>query len=159
MTKREKWLNKTHLSRLLKVSRGTLDKYLAMPGAPKPNKRSEYKPSLVSVFVQGNAPRAGGESDDLRDLKKRVLLANAQKAEIEVKQATEELIPVAKIRPVVEAYLSELTTNLQAKFEMELPPKYRGKNQIECAQMNAEAVDFVLKRMKAGAWLLGIPKG
>ena len=148
-------VSKSELARTLNLARATVLKYLAMPGAPRPGKHRRYDRHEVAKWIAANGS-ANVEGSEMRGLRALKLRLETEALEHEMKAKRGETITKAEIAPAIAAFNTELTVNLRQKFEIELPQKYRGKKQVECQQINAEAVDFILKRLKDGQWALGI---
>ena len=115
-----------------------------------PDDRRTYDVEAVAEFISQQAKTAqiDASAKNYRVEKTR-LEAEALAFDLQVKRG--EYFRKADAAPVIAAMTSELVGLLREKFEMELPARYTGKGQIETAAMNAEAVDLILKRFKAGA--------
>jgi predicted transcriptional regulator len=158
MTAKPKTFTKLALARELKLSRTTVQKYLGQDGAPKADKEGRYDKAAVADFIakQGSANVEGSE---MRNLRARKLRAETEQLEAELAARRGETITKSEIAPAIAAFNVELTANLRQKFELELPGRYKGKGMVECQQMNAAAIDWILERLKAGQWALGIDGG
>jgi hypothetical protein len=142
-------LSRSQMALRAHMDRGTLAKYLAMEGAPKPDERELFSYTEVMAWIQRNAPTLAS-SEELRKLKESILRMEADDKAIDLAVKRGRLVDKMKIVPAVAAFNTQLTDDLRTKFEMELPPKYEGKSRIERQQMNADAIDWVLRRLKAG---------
>lgn len=148
-------LSKVKLAVKLGLSRTTLQKYLAQDGAPKANAAGLFDVAKVRAWIAEHSS-ANVEGSAMRDLRSRKLQLEIEAQEHELRRKRGESIYKAEIAPAIAAFNAELAINLKQKFEIELPQKYRGKNLVECQQINAAAVDFVMERLRAGQWALGI---
>lgn len=151
-----KRLNKTHLARALDVDRKTITGYLARKGAPKPDKRGLFEVEECRVWAAKCAAMAEHGNTQVRgtrvhELKERKLALEVEEEERKAAIRAGQLVNVAEIEPALLAMFSQLKEDLVQKFEQELPSRYRGRSLAECQQMNAEGVDWVLRRLKDGA--------
>lgn len=142
-------LNKTHLGRKLSISRVTIDKYLSMSGAPKGDKNGEFDVAEVAKFIGDNAVKAGDQGN-LKSLREKKLGLECIRLAHEIKISQGEYIKKDQVESDIYAIFSEIHHALHSLFEHELPPKYRGKGQIEIQQINARALDDFEIRFKAG---------
>lgn len=131
------------------IDPGTIKKYLEMEGAPKPDENRKYSMKDTLAWIERNAPRIAN-NEEMRTLKESLLRMEVEDRALELGKKKGQLIERAKIRPAIEAVMSKLTPDLQDVFERELPPKYKGRSTIECAELNAHGLDRVLRRMKEG---------
>lgn len=143
-------LNRTQLSERLGFDRKTVSKYLAQDGAPKPDSKMRFSVEEVRKWIEKIAPRIPSNSEEYKNLKLAMLKMDAEEKALDLAERKKELVPKKDIEPTIAAFMSQLTTDLQAKFEHELPPKYEGKTTIEREQLNAAGIDWVLSRLKAG---------
>lgn len=150
-----KKVTKSDLVRELKLSRTTVQKYLTQDGAPQPDPRTGYDVEKVRAHIaeQGSGSVEGSEVAQLRAQKQRLEIEEMEDARL---LRRGELVKKSQIAPAVAAYNAGLTADLRQKFEIELPAKYKGRGMVECQQMNAEAVDWILARLKSGQWALGL---
>ena len=146
---RPETLSKSDLGRRLNISRQTIAKYLGMPGAPAADTRGCYDLAAVAGFIGTNAPRAG-EAEGIRALRAEKLRLECARLAHELKVISGEIVPLSEIEPAIAKMMSQLTSDLQAKFEAEIPSKCAGKSVIEIKQLMAEAIDYVLTRLKHG---------
>jgi hypothetical protein len=153
-----KKVTKSDLVRVLKLSRTTVQKYLLQDGAPKPDPKTGYDVAAVRNYIaeHGSGNVEGSEVNQLRAQKQRLEIEEMEDARL---LRRGELVKKSQIAPAVAAYNAGLTADLRQKFEIELPGKYKGRGMVECQQMNAEAIDWVLKRLKEGQWALGLKEG
>lgn len=145
-------LRKITLAEKLGISRVTLDKYLALESAPQPDGENAYDVEEMVAFLSKNARDVGGTGtgkslNEWRAFKLELECAKLQHAlevdrgdYIEKKEAARTIVPI----------MQELGSLLTQKFEMELPSRCVGKDAVEIAQLNADAIDHVIKRFRAG---------
>ena len=62
------------------------------------------------------------------------------------------------IEPAISGMMQGLTADMRAKLEFELPDKYAGCGAIQCKEMNAAAIDWILRRLKDGAAAVTSPQ-
>jgi hypothetical protein len=144
------WLPMSQIAMRAKIDRETVTKYLRMEGAPKPDEMRRFNYREALAWIEKNAPRAAGNSAELNELKKTQLRIKNEIAEIDLKVKRGQFFDKREIEPAILKFNTQLTQDLQAKFELELPTKYAGKTVAEIQQMNAAAVDWVLNRLKEG---------
>lgn len=154
--KNKKSLPKTALAMLLAVSRTTLTKYLAMPGAPKPDSDGRFLLEPVKRWIEERAPRAGESPSTKRLRGERLQL---QTAAIRRDLAALRLRHVSRdeIAPTIMALVGTLRHELERWFLKELPPRWAGLGVIEIQQINALGVDAVANRIRTGQWSGGTP--
>lgn len=145
-------LRKITLAEKLGISRPTLDKYLAYETAPQPDGDGAYDVEEMVSFLAKNARDVGGTGTgkNLNEWRAFKLELECQKLQhaievergdyIEKKEAARTIVPI----------MAELGSLLTQKFEMELPSRCVGKDSIEIAQLNAEAIDQIIKRFRTG---------
>lgn len=146
------WLSRSQLALRGKIDRGTLARYLAMKGAPRPNDKMRFPFTRVMEFVRRVAPHAGTEAGgESRKLRERLLQIEVEEREHDLAVKRGRTVDKARIDPVLASMFGQLTEDLRSKFERELPMKCPGKTPVEIMQMNAVAIDWVLTRLKNGA--------
>lgn len=145
-------LRKITLAEKLGISRPTLDKYLALEGSPQHDGEGAYDVEETVAFLAKNARDVGGTGTgkSLNEWRAFKLELECQKLQhllevergdyIEKKEAARTIVPI----------MQELGSLLTQKFEMELPSRCVGKDAVEIAILNAEAIDQVIKRFRAG---------
>jgi hypothetical protein len=140
---------KLQLALMLNISRPTLDAYLTIPGAPTPDDERRYDVEAVAAWVAKNAPTAGADqpTQNWRAEKTRIEAENLA-FDLQVKRG--DYFRKADAIPVLAALVGEVQALLREKFEDELPPRYVGKTWVECQAMNREAIDLIVRRIKAG---------
>lgn len=154
-------LRKIALADKLGVSRPTLDRYLAMEGAPTESGDKMYDVEAVAKFIQANLPTGPGgpqgnlkgtaeEKLTLAGLKIEKLSLECQKLRHAIEVDRGDYISKREAAAVIIPVMSELGSLLTQKFEMELPSRCVGKDAVEIAQLNAEGIDKVIKRFKTG---------
>jgi hypothetical protein len=147
---------KLDISKKIGVSRPTIDKYLAMEGAPKPNEDMRYNLLAVLDWIR----ECGAKSvptNAVADARQKKLLLECDKLTIAIDQGRHalavqrgEYISKAEASETLAPLMSELKSMLQQVFEVELPSQYRGKTAVEQAELNAAGVDRVIQRIREG---------
>lgn len=132
------------------INRETVSQYLARDGAPKPDGDMRYDYDSALAFIKANAPKVGQQSPEMAQMREALLRIQLEKEQIELAVQRGRYVDKTKIVPAIAGFNTQLTDDLRMKFESELPPKYEGKNRVERQQMNADAIDWVLRRLKAG---------
>lgn len=152
----EKRLHKLDLSKTLGCSRPTLDKYLNLPDAPKPDADGGYDVMQVVDYIRKKSKQAL-DSDETVDWRAKKLELECARLIVDVDAREHalaiergEYISKTEASNILAPLMTELVTMLRQKFEMELPSQYTGKTLIEREQLNASAVDFIIERMKNG---------
>jgi len=142
-------VSKSEIAKVVGLSRQTVSKYLNSDGAPEAELDGTYNPILGAYFV-GVCHARSMESPAvvrMRERKMEIELAQMERAEA---LARRELIPKKAIQPSIASVMTRLTTSMRSVFERELPPKYQGRQVVECAEINANGVDRVLRGFKEG---------
>lgn len=145
-------LLKMDLARELGISRVTLDGYLnrKTPPPPKPDDKRRYSVDEVAKYIADNSTKAVS-SEEMRKLRERMLSIQVEREHLELETLRGRYIPKGEIEPAIAAFVGQLTEDLRLKFEMELPAKYSGRTVIERQKLNADGIDWVLRRLKSGA--------
>lgn len=144
-------MTRSEIARRSKLDRETIRKYLATEGAPRPNKRQLYNYKAVLAWVEAQSPKLSANSDEMKRIKESLLRMEEEDARIDLNVKRGLYVEKEKILPAIQAFCAQLTVDLRAKFEQELPPKCIGRTAIDVQRMNAEAIDWVLTRLKGGA--------
>ncbi len=129
----------------------TVAKYLEMEGAPQPDERRRYDFKATIAWIEANAPRATANNLEMKSLREAKMRIEAEEAAFDFGIKKGRFIEREKLEPAIAAFCQQLTADMRAKFEFELPDKYEGKNAIERKVLNADGIDWVLKRLKTGA--------
>lgn len=145
-------LRKIDLCRKFGIVKTTLDRYLNLPDAPKPDKAKTYDVIAVTEFIGANSTRAG-EKDAIKALRAKKLGLECERIALELNVERGNFVSRSEIVPAIARLWGELHALCRQKFEFELPSRYVGKNAIECAQINIEALEHIDKRFKAGSEL------
>lgn len=154
-------LRKITLAEKLGVSRPTLDKFLAMEGAPEAAEDKTYDVEAVAKFIQANLgltgpahgkrePSNGEEKQSLAALKIEKLSLECQKLRHALEVDRGDYISKREAAQTIVPIMSELGTLLTQVFENELPSRYVGRDAVDCAALNAAAIDKVIKRFRTG---------
>jgi hypothetical protein len=149
--KNKKSLPKTALAMLLGVSRTTLTKYLAMPGAPKPDNACRFSLEPVKRWIEERAPRAG-ESPGTKRLRAERLRLQTAAIRRDLDALRLRHVAREEIEPTLKSVLLTLRQELELWFLEKLPPRWAGLSVIEIQQQNAEGVDAVANRIRTGQW-------
>lgn len=145
------WLTRSQIALRAGIDRETVSKYLGLAGAPKPDARMRFHYKRAMEWIGKTAPRlSAGNNEEMRALRESLLRMDVEERAIELGVKKGQFIERAKIKPAIDAVMGKLTVDLQDVFERELPGKYKGRTSIECVELNAAAVDRVLKRMREG---------
>lgn len=142
-------LQKSALCRRLEVSRPTLDKFLKMVGAPEPDRHRSYDVDDVLKWINEHA----GESStpqSLQEWKIEEIKIRCEKMRDQLARDRGEFISKAEAARTIIPLMTELGELLRAKFVLEMPSRYRGRDAVECAQMNEVGADAVIKRFREG---------
>lgn len=167
--------SKVALADGIPINRVTLDKYWNAPGHPKKSSDGRYSISAWRQFIETvsdielKSPGAGtfGESEvsedakEDRDLKRRKLLADAERAEVERDRAKHDLElsrglwikkeeVAADIRRCNEAVKQELLR----RFKQTAPAEYEacGGDLVECRMINEAHLMAAFQFMHNGTW-------
>jgi hypothetical protein len=117
--------NKTNLASGIGISRTTLDKYLAIDGAPVAE-NGKYDPAKVVEWIKANADHESVSEradPEIRKLKKRELTSKCERLEFKLAQDRGEFIAWSKIGPALDNAHTAMRAELQRKLEQELGPK------------------------------------
>lgn len=143
-------LTRSQIAERARIDRGTVSKYLAMEGAPRPDKQIRYSYRAAMDWIDRQAPRIASNSEEMRKIKESKLRMEAEDMAIDLAVKRGQYVDKATIEPAIATFMAQLTDDLRTKFEQELPPKYEGRKTIERQQLNAAAIDWVLLRIKTG---------
>lgn len=148
-------LQKIALARKLHVSRPTLDKYLALGGAPRPNWRRTYDVAEVLKFIQANAREVGadaknGNGSTYNEARTAKTLLEVEDLRLEMERKRGEFITKKEAAETIVPLMAELDGLMKQEFELTLPSQYVGKSAVECAELNAAARDRISARFRDG---------
>ncbi len=142
-------LRKNLLAPELGISRPTLDKYLAIEGAPTPNRALTYSIEAVADFI-GKQKIAEGK------VKGRTYY-DAELARLKCEQLAESIarergdwVHKSELSKTLIPLMGELGALNEQKFALELPARCKGRDTIEIAQIAREMCDFIAKRFRDG---------
>lgn len=151
MSQVEEKLGKVGLSKTLKLSRPTIDKFLKMPGAPVSDDGGLFDVVKVKEFIVANKRRGGAPiTTGLNSVQARKIALECEKLEHDMKMRRGEFIDTAEAKKTLAALALELDTLMQQKFEEELPSRYKGMTAMECAKLNASGRDAISRRFRHG---------
>lgn len=141
--------SKSSISSALGMPRYKLDKFLLMPDAPEADRKGFYNFAEVIKWIE--LKKNGGEKlTAMQEAKLRKEVANARIAEAEAEQIEGNLVRKSEVAKVLVPLVVELQQLLRQIFELEFPSRYQGKDQVQCAEINAAGVDRIIKRFKEG---------
>lgn len=147
-------LRKIDLSRQLGINRVTLDKYLNRDDAPKPDAHFRFRVEEVVAYV------AKQRTEDAKIKGKSHW--EAEKARLQCEAMVEEMarkrgdfVERKELERAIPPLVAELAELMRARFVRELPSRYKGRDTVECAQMNEAACDAIAERFRAGATAIG----
>jgi hypothetical protein len=138
------------LARLVQCDRKTIRNHLARDGAPARAPDGTYERNSTVRFLRGVINKGGSAPSLLEDLRAKRLQLEIEKVTFDLSVQRGEYYRRTVAAPVFAAMTAGLVADLQQKFEMELPARCVGKGQVEIAQLNAAAVDFIIARFIAG---------
>lgn len=141
-------VSRNQLHELTGYSKDFVYDNLKKPGSPKPDDDGLYDKEEAIAFLKACMARQSNE--DILRFRAEGLRLDLEERETARKVRLGQLVDRQKIKPQIEQVMEKLTMDLQDVFERELPPKYKGKTVVECAELNAQAVDRVLRAMKSG---------
>jgi hypothetical protein len=144
---------KIELARRLKITRPTLDRYLALPGAPRRTK-SGWNLEAVLAFVndtaQGEATLAG-RSEDLKSLRARELSLKCEKLRQAIDIEARKYLDADEVCRTVFAIGAAQKQVLRQKLEQEAPPRLEGLRAPEIQARMFVIVDEVCRIFSEGA--------
>jgi hypothetical protein len=127
--KKAKIRTKAALAQKLDISRPTLDKFLALPGAPAASKGG-YDLDAISEFISSSATREGTlvkTSDALRSLKCQELTLKCDKLRFELAREKAQYFPKAEVLATLTRLAETQKSMLLSKCRNELVPRLQGK--------------------------------
>ncbi len=148
-----KRMTRTQISAFMPIDFRTLGRNLALPDAPRPDEHMRWDYEDVRAWclkVKTDGRHAAPTATKGSELREKLLEAELEAKAFDLGVKRGQFIERTQIKPAVTAFNTQLTDDLRAKFEFELPSKYAGKNLIECQQLNVAAIDYVLRRLKEG---------
>lgn len=150
-TQSREWLKKGALARELGISRPTLDKYLNRvdPPPPRDNGDAEWNVEQVAAYIASiQAEESAKKGPAYWETEKRRLECERIAHDIAVRKG--KFISKEEAAQTIAPLMAELGQLLTQKFELELPPRYKGRDAVECAEMNRKANDEIAKRFRQG---------
>lgn len=143
-------MRKADLARRIGCDEKTLRKYLDQNGAPSPDRRKTYDIKAVEAWVQDNAV-GGAPRGALAALKIEAAKIDLEKARDSLARSRGEYISKEEASHTIVPLMTELGQLMRQLFVMELPSRYKGRDVIECSQINEAALDKVIARFRQGA--------
>ena len=144
-------LKKGALAERMGLSRPTLNKYLGMVGAPPPDGKGSYEVEAVLAWFSQHSEVAGNAPRTMQDWKIREVQLRCQKMEDQLQRDRGEYISKQAASKTIIPLMAELGELMRQKFILELPSRYRGHDQVECAEFNEHAIDAIVKRFREGS--------
>jgi hypothetical protein len=149
-------MRKSELARELGISRVTLDAYLSRlePPPPQPNDDREYSIEEVAAYI-GNIKNAAGAVKGHAFYKTEKVRLECERISQEMATKRGEFVSRGAIAAAIVPLISELDAMMEQQFVLVLPSRYKGKNTVECAEMNRTAKDLITARFRSGAKDIG----
>lgn len=146
-----KRLGKTELAKALKLSRPTLDSYLNRkePIPPQPDEKKRFSVDEVSAYI-AKVRDTEQENGTVTKWRAEALKLKVERERREIARESGDWIEKSVAKKTIETVMGEFVGALRLKFEDELPSRYIGRDSIECAQLNADAIDTLLLRFRQG---------
>lgn len=144
-------LNRSHISARLVLDRRTVHRYLSMEGAPQPDAKKRYDFAAARKWIFEQSARKSANAEEMKALADSMKRMEHEDMALDLAEKRGRLVDRKKIEPAIAAFCAQLTEDLRNKFEFELPPKYEGLDRAARAKVNADAIDWILERLKSGA--------
>jgi hypothetical protein len=148
-------LRKNKLAAVLKITRFNLDGHLKSADAPRPDFLKTFDVEEVRKYLSVNslhhATSGATTGTKLNDVRVRKMEADARLAELELVEKSGEMISMKEASSTLIPLMAELAASLKQEFELTLPSQYVGKDEIECAELNRNAIDRIIIRFRSGA--------
>jgi hypothetical protein len=138
------------LARLVQADRKTVRAHLGHDGAPARGRDGCYDRAAAVRFLRAGIGKGAASLSLLEELRTKRLQLEIERVTFELSVQKRDFIPLASLAPQARALVDEIAGLMRQKFEMELPARYAGKSLVECSLINAEAIDEIGKRFKAG---------
>jgi hypothetical protein len=122
-----------------------------MDGAPAADAKKRHDFRAAKDWIEKNAARISAGTEEMKRIKESIVRMEAEDMALDLAEKRGRLVDKKKIEPAIAAFCSQLTEDLRNKFEFELPPKYEGLDRAARGKLNADAIDWVLTRLKNGA--------
>lgn len=145
-------LKKSALATRLGISRPSLNKYLRIAGAPAPDGKRAYSvEEMIGWLAQHGSIGPAGDSDSIQHWKREEVKLRCKRMQDQMARDRGEYVSKAEASKTIIPLMAELGELMRQKFILELPSRYKGRDMIECQQMNEKAVDDIVKRFRQGA--------
>ncbi len=141
-------MTRTQIAVQAGLDRQTVTRYLGMEGAPKPDDKQRWSYKEVLPWIQSQAPRLGGKSDEMIKIREARARLDLEEAEHDMKVKRGQYIDKSRIAGVFAVAFGSLTIKLQEVFERELPARLEGRTLIERTELMAAGIDRVLGALK-----------
>lgn len=148
-------LRKLPLARKLGISRPTLDKYLAIEGAPAEGREKDYDVEDVLKWVEANAREIGKDASKdgeptYNEARTQKMLLEVENLRADIERKRGDWIAKKDAEATIIPLMAELGAMIKQEFELVLPSQYVGKTAVECAELNAGACDAIITRFRQG---------
>ena len=145
-------LKKSALALRLEITRPTLDRILAIAGAPEADGKRSYDVEECIAWLSEHASvgSAGGKKDSIQHWKMEEVKLRCTRMQDQIARDRGEYISKASASRTILPMIAELGELMRQKFILELPSRYKGKDQVECQEMNEKAVDDISRRYREG---------
>lgn len=143
-------LGKKALCARLEISRPSLDKYLKIAGAPAPDGNGAFDVEGVVAWLSTHSGIGPGEKDSIQHWKREEVRLRCMRMQDQIARDRGEYVSKAEASRTLIPLMAELAELMRQKFILELPSRYKGKDQVECQQINEKAVDDITRRYRSG---------
>lgn len=120
-----------------------------MDGAPKPDDKMRYSYKAALAWIHEQSPRIGANSTEVQKMREAKLRLELEEMEHDMRVKRGQYIEKSRIAGVFTIVNSSLTAKMREVLEKEIPPKMEGRTHVERTQILADAVDRILKSLKA----------
>lgn len=145
--------SKAKLCAILEQNKVTLDKYLAMVGAPEKGKKG-WSVQAVNDFIKKNALSEvilTKSDSDIKNLKSREIIARCKRAEFQLDVEQGKYTANEKIRESILIVAERQKEVLYQKLRVEYPPRVEGLNAAEIEKRGVELADEICRIFHEGA--------
>lgn len=132
--------HKAGLAKRLHISRPTLDKYLATPGAPRPDALGVYDLAAVAKFISAEASKVV-EHDEIKKLRIRKLIGECVAIEQGNRISSRQAVSVDEVDAFVKKTMYACKFYLYNGIENELPVKLDGMTAVQMRPYLREFAD------------------
>lgn len=143
--------NRSQIAARLGIDRRMVLRYLAMEEAPQPDAKKRYDFAAARKWIFEQSARKSQNAEEMKAIADSMKRMEHEDMALDLAEKRGRLVDRKKIEPAIASFCSQLTEDLRNKFEFELPPKYEGLDRAGRAKLNADAIDWILLRLKNGA--------